>query len=213
MHSMWRYEEIKKMTRIWFTADEHYNHKKIIEYENRPFGSVGEMNLELVNRHNEKVGDHDIVYHLGDFAFSYKAADPQSIIKSLRGQQHIFIRGSHDHWYRKNAFAPSVEPHDMLDLKKHPLHEFGETLPTRIILCHYALRSWASSCYNSWNLHGHSHGHLPPIGKQLDVGVDNFDFYPVSLEQVTKIMSMRPDNPGFVRNKEVEDNISGEFHV
>jgi calcineurin-like phosphoesterase family protein len=188
---------------IWFTGDQHFNHAKILEYEDRPFGSVGEMNLEIVNRFNSKVGDEDIIYHLGDFAFSYSADDVQTILKSLRGRQHIFIRGSHDHWYKKAKFGYDVEPHDILDLKKHPLAEFGETLPTRIIMCHYPMRSWASSCYNSWNIHGHSHGHLLPIGKQLDVGVDKFDFYPVSLEQVTKIMSMRPDNPGFVGNKNV----------
>jgi calcineurin-like phosphoesterase family protein len=204
------------MTNIWFTSDEHYNHEKILEYENRPFGSIGEMNLEIINRFNSKVGDNDIIYHLGDFAFQYKdCTSIETITKSLRGREHVFIRGSHDRWYKNRCFKSGrqIQPFDILDLKKHPLAEFGETLPTRIILCHYALRSWASSCYNSWNLHGHSHGHMAPIGKQLDVGVDNFDFYPVSLEQVTKIMSMRPDNPGFVGNREVEDNISGEFHV
>jgi calcineurin-like phosphoesterase family protein len=192
--------------RIWFTGDEHYNHSKMLlpSYENRPFNSVGEMNLELVNRHNEKVGDHDIVYHLGDFAFQYKGCTPvKKILASLNGQQHIFIRGSHDDWYKQAKFGYDVKPHDMLDLKKHPLAAFGETLPTRIIMCHYALRTWAASSYNSWNIHGHSHGHMDPIGKQLDVGVDNFDYYPVSLEQVTKIMSMRPDNPGVFGNRNV----------
>ena len=34
------------------------------------------------------------------------------------------------------------------------------------------------------NLHGHSHGRLKPLPRQLDVGVDAWDFRPVRLEQV-----------------------------
>lgn len=35
----------------------------------------------------------------------------------------------------------------------------------------------------SWMLYGHSHGNLTDIGgKTIDVGVDCFDYYPVSLD-------------------------------
>jgi len=44
--------------------------------------------------------------------------------------------------------------------------------------------------YGTWNFHGHSHGNLLPAeneldkeryAKRIDVGVDNFDFYPQNL--------------------------------
>ena len=60
------------------------------------------------------------------------------------------------------------------------------------------MRVWPRSHYNSWMLYGHSHGMLDPIGKQHDVGVDNNEFYPVSLEQIREIMMGRPDNPNFI---------------
>jgi calcineurin-like phosphoesterase family protein len=68
-------------------------------------------------------------------------------------------------------------------------------------VCHYAMRTWARSHYNSYQLHGHSHGRLEPIGKQWDIGVDNNDFYPVSLDGIAEIMSKRPDNPNFIGKK------------
>jgi calcineurin-like phosphoesterase family protein len=46
------------------------------------------------------------------------------------------------------------------------------------------MRTWPASHMGSWQLYGHSHGKLPPIGFQLDVGVDSWEFYPVSWEEV-----------------------------
>jgi len=51
---------------------------------------------------------------------------------------------------------------------------------------------------NSWQLYGHLHGKLPPIGKQWDIGVDNNNFYPVSFNKICEIMVDRPDDPNFV---------------
>ena len=68
-----------------------------------------------------------------------------------------------------------------------------------IVCDHYAGRVWARSHYNSYQLYGHSHGHLPPEGKQWDVGVDNNNFFPVSFEQIKEIMAKRPDNFNLIR--------------
>ncbi|KKL16922.1 hypothetical protein LCGC14_2490690, partial [marine sediment metagenome] len=60
-----------------------------------------------------------------------------------------------------------------------------------IVVCHYAMRRWERSHYGSWQLYGHSHGRLEPIGLQHDVGVDNNNFYPVSLIELVEIMKHR----------------------
>jgi len=80
------------MTKIFITADNHFFHKNIIRYCNRPFGSVEEMNEEMIRRWNSKVGKDDIVLHLGDFAFRGRA-------KEIRDQLNgtiVIVRGNHD---------------------------------------------------------------------------------------------------------------------
>lgn len=47
---------------IWFTSDTHFGHKNIIDYSNRPFSSVEEMNEVLINNCNERVSNDDEIY-------------------------------------------------------------------------------------------------------------------------------------------------------
>jgi hypothetical protein len=74
--------------------------------------------------------------------------------------------------------------------------------PTPITLCHWCMRVWPKSHYNSWHLYGHSHGKLPSEGKSHDVGVDNNNFYPLSLIEITKIMKYKPDNFNLVKSED-----------
>ena len=163
----------------FFTSDEHYGHKNIIKYCNRPFNSVEEMDQELIRRHNLLVSSEDVVIHAGDFTLK-KKQKAHDYISCLNGK-HIFLRGSHDAW-----LGTVGNTHEIWEQTIQEQH---------IVVCHYAMRVWSRSHYNSWQLFGHSHGTLKPIGKQLDIGVDCHDFYPLSFDQVLKIMKSRPDNP------------------
>jgi calcineurin-like phosphoesterase family protein len=71
-----------------------------------------------------------------------------------------------------------------------------------VVACHYAMKVWPRSHYNSWQLFDHSHGTLEPIGKQWDVGVDDNNLSPVSFEELRAVMRTRPDNADLVRNRE-----------
>lgn len=160
----------------FFTADEHYGHTNIIKYCKRPFRNTVEMDLEIIRRHNELVKLEDTVIHVGDFTLT-KDTVALDYISELNGN-HIFIKGSHDYWLKNNAlqiWERRIEGH-------------------YIVACHYAMRVWARSHYNSWQVYGHSHGNLEPHGKQWDVGVDNNLFYPVSFTRLKEIMITQPDN-------------------
>lgn len=161
---------------FWFTADQHFGHHKIIEYCQRPFSSTNEMDETLIMNHNHVVGRKDVVIHGGDFSFGNKAK-AMTYVDKLAGN-HVFLRGSHDYWLPKNApsmWEKMIEGH-------------------YIVVCHYAMRVWPRSHYNSWQLFGHSHGKLSPEGKQHDIGVDNNAYRPISFYEIQNLMGDRPDN-------------------
>lgn len=164
----------------FFTADEHYFHKNSIKYCNRPFKDVEEMNREIIDRHNSVVTADDITIHIGDFGLG-SASKIKRLIGELNGR-HVFLEGSHDRWLKgaKQIWESRID---------------GDP----VICCHYCMRVWAKSHYNSWHLYGHSHGTLPSIGKSMDVGVDTNDYYPYSFDDIKRIMKDKPDNPNLVR--------------
>lgn len=168
----------------FFSADEHYNHRNIIKYCNRPFDTVEEMDETMINNHNSVVGKNDTVIHAGDFTLlKHKRIIYEKYINRLNGT-HVFLKGSHDYWLPWHKSQQVWEK----QIGKH-----------YIVVCHYAMRVWHKSHYNSFMLYGHSHGNLPTQGKQYDVGVDNNNFYPVSLDQVIDVMNTKPDNLNLIR--------------
>jgi len=174
---------------IHFTSDTHWGHKNIIKYSNRPFSSVEEMNEKLILNWNERVQQHDIVYHLGDFAF-LPYDQLKKTARRLNGEKH-FILGNHDKEIIRNrndllssgTFA-TIQPY-------YELRHEGQF----IVLFHYGQRVWNKSHHGSIMLYGHSHGSLPPFGKSVDVGVDckeiTEEYRPVSFDEVMKYMSKR----------------------
>jgi len=69
-----------------------------------------------------------------------------------------------------------------------------------VVVCHFVMRAVPRSHFNSRRLYGHSHGKLPPIGEQEDIGVDNNDFYPARFNESCETEKKQPDNPNFVKN-------------
>jgi calcineurin-like phosphoesterase family protein len=59
------------------------------------------------------------------------------------------------------------------------------------VLCHYPLRSWNRMTRGALDLHGHSHGRLAPLPRQDDVGVDAWDFRPVTLAEIREHLARR----------------------
>lgn len=65
----------------------------------------------------------------------------------------------------------------------------------RLVLCHYAMRTWpgAGPRGKAIHLYGHSHGSMPGSRHSLDVGVDAVGFTPVRLEHIRAEMDKLPD--------------------
>lgn len=172
------------MEKIYFTSDLHFHHTNIIKYCNRPFGSVEEMDQALIRNWVEVVQPCDTVYVLGDFAFTKSQPEITRLLSCLPGHKHL-IAGNHD----KNTTRFAKGWASVSDLRKVVVND------QRIILCHYSMRIWDQSHRGSWCLYGHSHGKLPPYGKSFDIGVDAWNYTPVSFDQVAeKMLSLELDN-------------------
>lgn len=183
---------------IFFTADHHFNHKRIIEYCSRPFKDIDEMNEALIQKWNSKVKLEDTVYHLGDFAFGH-IEDQLKVLKRLNGSIN-FILGSHD----KNLSEAVEAFNKERGIASRKIIGSMTTVcveKTEIILCHYSMRTWPKSHYGTWHLFGHSHGKLEGWGKSFDIGVDVWNFEPLSFDEVEKGMASRPDNFNLVQRE------------
>jgi len=169
---------------IFFTSDTHFFHYKLIEIGMRPFENVCEMNNTIVNNWNKKVGTEDIVHHLGDFALTWKKKLIHELVSALNGKIKL-IKADHDKPIGKE-FSDKIEITDKIveiKLGNHPL-----------VLCHYPITFWPKSHYNSWHIHGHTHGRYVHHGKSYDVGVDNTNFNVISEEELKNILRNKPDN-------------------
>ena len=168
---------------IWFTADLHLGHDNIIGYCNRPFKDVKEMNERLIEGWQSSVEEKDSIYVLGDISFM-KYGETEPIIKDLPGKKY-WIRGNHD----SNRLVDEIGHHfkwinDYWELKREGW---------RLILSHYKMEDWHGCPRGSLMLHGHSHGPNPYSGveNRIDVGVDAWEYEPVSLPALKTYATLR----------------------
>jgi len=180
---------------IWVTADTHFGHGNIIKHCDRPFGSVDEMDLEMMSRWNERVKPGDQIWHLGDVLWSRKQ-DLGPLFSRLNGDKALLL-GNHDQAKAFRAWGGvwAVGPYLM-------------TYKGRSIwMDHYPpSRATSTPLEGSVVLAGHQHNSLPwqarfgHRGNQfdarkmtfspwftspwIDVGVDAWDYAPVKLDDL-----------------------------
>jgi len=177
---------------VWFTADTHFGHANILKYESRPFKDVSAMDAALIEAWNKVVEPGDIVYHLGDLAFLGSKEATAQLLKTLKGQIFL-LRGNHDRDIEKHK-ARFVWIKDLAEIKIPDPD--GKDGIQRIVLCHYAMRTWKGSHRNTWQLYGHSHGNLSddPNALSMDIGYDT-GVFPWSYEQVKERMKLKVWKP------------------
>lgn len=189
------------MSRIWFTADTHFGHRRIPLYTKREFcfnerekaelraawssgspergpdawqpswESIRKMDDYLIDRINEVVGPDDILWHLGDFCFG-----PSHKIRehAQRYRDRIQCRKINFTWgnHDERDIAPVFDAcHE-----RYTVRWQGK----KIVCSHYAQAVWDKSHRGAWMLYGHSHStaeawldKFMPGRRSIDVGVDN----------------------------------------
>jgi calcineurin-like phosphoesterase family protein len=153
------------------------------------------MNEELIRRYNERVKPEDTCYFLGDLSFG-NLTKTSSIVTRLNGTK-ILVIGNHDKLQR-----PAYKKMGFFEVRDFCRVFVGNEL---VYLSHYPYRwgFWKRLYYSlkgnrrvlryqdrspvrgkGWILHGHTHFKERASKKAVHVGVDAWNFYPVSEEEV-----------------------------
>jgi calcineurin-like phosphoesterase family protein len=185
------------MSNIWFTSDTHFGHKNIIQYCDRPYDTVEEMDAELMENWNEVVAPGDEVYFLGDFSLNFK--NVRQVVPLLNGIKHL-VSGNHDLCHTSNSGAGAYRKR-YIDVGFVDVCEsLYLTIAGQQVLCHHMpffdmkdhdQRFPEHKPHNDggWLLHGHVHQRWKVKEKQINVGVDVWDFYPVSISVIEKLVA------------------------
>ena len=155
---------------VYFTSDTHFGDTRILRAARRPFDTIAAHDAHLIAQWRATVGENDVVWHLGDVAPRYDAERLGMLLASLPGRKHLVTGNNDDAATRTHSAWASVQ--DYAELMESA---------TLCILCHYPLRTWNKIGKGAVDLHGHSHAMLKPLTRQLDVGVDAWDYRPVTL--------------------------------
>lgn len=171
---------------IYFTSDTHFFHENIIPHCDRPFENLEHMHQVLVDNWNSVVRKADVVYHLGDFAFTRNSSidtEVTDLMSNLNGNKFL-VNGNHDRkTVTRNKKWSKVTPYHEISI------DIGSTHRQLITMSHYPLLYWNKMRFGSYMLHGHCHGTLKEDHSlRIDVGVDCNDFTPISLSQVIERM-------------------------
>lgn len=159
---------------IYLTSDTHFYHTNIIEYDQRPFKDVLEMNRVIVEKWNEIVAPWDIVYHLGDFGLASEDK-LREILMNLNGQITL-VRGNHDSSLTQLQEIGFVGICDEMMLKYYGYH---------FIMTHEPKNSY-ELLDGVVNIHGHTHSEERFSKKYINVCCKAWDYKPIPLEEIIK---------------------------
>ncbi len=183
----------------WFTADWHLNHERIIELCQRPFSSVDEMNETIIRNHNELVAPGDDVFVLGDVALG--SIDQMArLVQRMNGRKFL-VPGNHDRCWRGNKRIRGIDTQRYIDAGFQILSGVVRWSTTDWLLCHFPskgdsqnedrfLEYRPSLAEGEWLIHGHVHEKWQVWRRQVNVGVDVWEFKPVSEAEIRQIIEL-----------------------
>jgi calcineurin-like phosphoesterase family protein len=191
----------------WFTSDWHFGHHNILTLgKGRPFATTEEHDDTLIARHNSLVGHDDQVWVLGDVAMG-DITTSLACCARMNGHK-ILVCGNHDRpaqWehrpekrrYWMDCYCDQGGFEGMVACS-----QVAGVLLTgaRVTISHYPYAGEAEperpdrfvdrrpKDDGGWLLHGHVHDRWRVNGRQINVGVDVWDFYPVAETDLVTII-------------------------
>lgn len=194
------------MSNIYFTSDNHFGHAKVIEYCNRPFKSVDEMNEALIKNWNKVVKPDDFVFVVGDFMMYMKKPELKILLARLNGKKTL-VKGNHDSFSETEWLSIGFSSvcrsmtfkiaNEIVNISHYPYKKpwYNE------MFYKYAYKLFPKSFYRPrvfadqlkddgrFLLHGHTHSDKITNGRMIHVGVDAHNFRPIPLQKIADIIT------------------------
>lgn len=173
------------MSELFVISDTHFGHQNILGFEHegqplRPFSSLTEMHVEMIDRWNAVITPKDKVYHLGDVAFSKEGL---RLLGLLNGKKRL-VRGNHD-LMKLSAYREhfqeiyGVRQIDGIWLTHVPMHE-ASVNEKRVKL----------------NAHGHLHARCIDHPKYFNACVEQINYTPVPFDELKALAPPHREGDG-----------------
>lgn len=150
----------------YFTSDAHFGDQEILDVIPRPFRDVEEMDVKMIRRFNERVKPDDTTFFLGDFRQGHASRSFDDLYKLLNGHK-VFVRGNHDIRNKVKAIITHLV-----------IEHYGK----RILLIHDPKDAYKYMADVDIVFHGHVHTAWKFRTRMVNVGVDQWNYFPVSIK-------------------------------
>ena len=176
---------------FYYSSDFHFGNRETFERAGRDklFGSLEEMNEQIVANINGRCTREDTLFILGDVA-GYQI-DPVKYLRKMNPKL-VLIVGNHDRSLLKiRSFRECFQ-----EIHHFHLLKDGDY---KMFLSHYPLVEWDGYYRNRFLLYGHVHVHTKAetayrtqISTAFNVGVDQNGFMPKTAEELIVVPNKMP---------------------
>ena len=161
------------MSNIFLISDIHFDHENILNFTNRPYDNVGDMNEDIIEKWNRVVDKRDTVICLGDWGMS---SSSYKFAHRLKGYKRL-VMGNHDTGSLKHLLPYFGSVHGSLSKRG-------------MLLTHMPVMM---DKYHSYHcvVHGHIHDKSMNIEdkRYININMDVWDqtekYAPIPIEEVS----------------------------
>lgn len=179
------------MSRVFFTADTHFNHDFVAA--TRGFDNAEQHDEALITRFNSLLTKRDHLWILGDLGMGSLGKVLEQAAK-LNGIKHL-VFGNHDAGHPMRCRSAAQQRRYLEVFESVHLHEQVRIGNHRVNLSHFPYEGDRTDAdrYDEWRLrksatpllHGHVHDAFVLRGNGLNVGYDKWS-YPVSADELSE---------------------------
>jgi len=164
------------MAEVFVISYTHLGHENILKFKKdghplRPFKSLTEMHVAIIDNWNHVVTPRDKIYHLGDVAFSKSGLH---LLHMMNGKKRL-VRGNHD-LYKISLYLEYFQ-------EVYGVKQINGLWLTHIPMAWECVRGERVKM----NVHGHLHANVIPRPKYFSACVEQINYTPVSLDIINEI--------------------------